>query len=219
MRPFLLVLSSPSGGGKSTIASHLLEARDDLGYSVSATTRAPRAGEEHGVQYHFLSADEFARREAAGEFLETATYGGCRYGTLRTEVERVMAGGRHVILDIEVAGSKQVRERFPESVHVFVLPPSAATLVDRLKGRRTETARELATRLETAADELVAAMDYDYIVVNDDLVTAVDQVAAILDAERSRVRRLANLDEVVNRMRRDVQAHAQKVGTGRQDGK
>lgn len=219
MRPFLLVLSSPSGGGKSTIASHLLEARDDLGYSVSATTRAPRAGEEDGVHYHFLSADEFARREAAGEFLEAATYGGCRYGTLRTEVERVMAGGRHVILDIEVAGSKQVRERFPESVHVFVLPPSAATLVDRLKGRRTETAPELASRLETAAEELVAAMDYDYIVVNDDLVTAVDQVAAILDAERSRVRRLANLDEVVNRMRRDVQAHAQKVGTGRQDGK
>jgi guanylate kinase len=219
VRPFLLVLSSPSGGGKSTIASHLLEARDDLGYSVSATTRAPRAGEEQGVHYHFLSADEFAGREAAGEFLETASYGGCRYGTLRAEVERVMAGGRHVILDIEVAGSKQVRERFPESVHVFVLPPSATTLVDRLKARRTETAPELAARLETAGDELVAAMDYDYIVVNDDLVTAVDQVAAILDAERSRVRRLANLDEVVNRMRRDVQAHAQKLGTGRQDGK
>lgn len=213
MRPFLLVLSSPSGGGKSTIARHLLEARDDLGYSVSATTRAPRAGEENGTHYHFLSSREFSRREAAGEFVETATYGGQRYGTLRAEVERVMAGGRHVILDIEVAGSRQVRECFPDSVHVFVLPPSGLALSERLRGRQTEATSELVRRLGIAAGELESVRDYDYLVVNDDLVTAVDQVAAILDAERGRVSRLVNLDVVVSKMRREVEAQQQKLNS------
>jgi len=211
VRPFLLVLSSPSGGGKSTIARHLLQARDDLGYSVSATTRAPRAGEETGVHYHFLSSEEFSRREAAGDFVETATYGGQRYGTLRAEVERVMAEGRHVILDIEVAGSRQVRECFPDSVHVFVLPPSGAALSERLRDRQTEGTSELVRRLGIAAGELESVQDYDYLVVNDDLVTAVDQVAAILDAERGRVNRLVNLDEVVAKMRREVEAQQKKL--------
>jgi guanylate kinase len=204
--PFLLVLSSPSGGGKSTIARHLLQARDDLGYSVSATTRAPREGEQNGVHYHFLRPEEFARREAAGEFIETATYGGQRYGTLRAEVDRVLAEGRHVVLDIEVAGAAQVRRAYPESVHVFVLPPSGAALVSRLRGRQTEDREGLRRRLRHAADELGRAADYDYVVVNDDLVTAVDQVAAILAAESVRVARQPGLRLLVEEMQREVLA-------------
>lgn len=204
MRPFLLVLSSPSGGGKSTITSHLLEAREDLGYSVSATTRAPRPGEQDGIHYHFLSREEFARREAAGDFAETATFGGERYGTLMSAIEAVLASGRHVILDIEVVGARQVRRRFADAVLVFVLPPSAGALVERLRARRTEGDQAMTLRLTHAGDELSAAAEYDYVVVNDDLVTAVDQVAAILDAERARVSRQVNLGPVVDRMRAEV---------------
>jgi len=201
----LLVISSPSGGGKSTIARHLLQARDDLGYSISATTRAPRDGEQDGVAYHFLTPEEFARREAGGEFVETATYGGHRYGTLRSEIHRVLASGRHAVLDIEVAGARQVRQSFPDSVQVFILPPSGAVLMERLAGRKTESDGALAKRLAHAADELAVAGEYDYVVVNDDLVAAVDRVAAILDAESLRVRRCRNLVPVIDRMRAEVE--------------
>ena len=205
MTPFLLVLSSPSGGGKSTIARHLLSAREDLQYSVSATTRPPRVGEEHGVDYHFLDADEFGRREQAGEFVETATYGGHRYGTVRAEVDRALAEGRHVILDIEVVGARQVRSHYPECVSIFILPPSAAVLIERLRGRETEEDAALSVRMAHAAEELLAAPEYDYVVMNDDLVSAVDQVAAILDAESHRVDRVPDLDAQVRRLREEVE--------------
>lgn len=204
MRPFLLVLSSPSGGGKSTIARHLLTARDDLGYSVSATTRSPRPGELDGVDYHFIPAEEFTRRAGAGEFVEWAEYGGAKYGTLRSEVERVMAGGRSVVLDIEVAGARQVRRAYPESVHVFVLPPSGAALAERLRLRRTDDGAAQARRLAIAKEEIGAAGEYDYVIVNDDLVAAVAQVAAILDAEGRRTTRMTDLDETVARLRREL---------------
>lgn len=204
MTPFLLVLSSPSGGGKSTIARHLLQAREDLGYSVSATTRAPRDGEQDGVHYHFLTRDAFAGREAAGDFVETATYGGERYGTLRGEVDRVLAEGRHVVLDIEVAGARQVRIAYPDAVLVFVVPPTGATLAERLQSRRTEDPSALDRRLTHAGQEVEAIPEYDYLVVNDDLVTAVDQVAAILDAESRRLSRLMRVDAFVERMKREV---------------
>ena len=206
MRPFLLVLSSPSGGGKSTIARHLLMAREDLGYSVSATTRAPRAGEQDGVDYHFLPPDEFTRRVDAGQFVEWAEYGGARYGTLKAEVERVMAGGQSVVLDIEVAGARQLRKAFPESVQVFVLPPSGTVLAQRLKMRRTDDAAAQARRLAIAKEEIGAAGEYDYVIVNDDLVTAVAQVAAILDAEGRRVKRMSDLSETVARLRQELEA-------------
>jgi guanylate kinase len=206
VRPFLLVLSSPSGGGKSTITRHLLEAREDVGYSVSATTRAPRSGEVDGTAYHFLSPEEFSRREAAGEFLETAEYGGARYGTLRAEVERVLAEGRHVVLDIEVQGARQVRGRFEDAVHVFVVPPSASALLERLRGRGTEDRDALARRLDIAGAELEAVPEYDYLVVNDDLVHAVEQVAAILDAESCKVRRLEDPVAFAGKLRSDLGA-------------
>jgi guanylate kinase len=195
------VLSSPSGGGKSTIARHLLAGRDDVVYSISATTRAIRPSETDGQHYHFLSRDEFLRRAAAGEFLEWAEYGGHCYGTLRAEVEAGLGTGRHVVLDIEVNGAGQLRSRFENAVHVFVLPPSGAVLAGRLRARRTEDDAALAKRLDIANSELAAADRYDYIVVNDDLVEAVAQVAAIIDVESRRPGRLTNLRQVITAIR------------------
>jgi len=205
------VLSSPSGGGKSTIARHLLEAREDVTYSVSATTRLLRPGETNGTHYHFLSRPEFERRVAGGEFIEWAEYGGNLYGTLRQEIEKGLTAGKHVVLDIEVAGARQVRERFPNSVHVFVLPPSAGILAERLRGRNTEEPAAVARRLAIAADELLAAREYEYVVVNDDVVDAVAHVAAILDGEGRRVRRLTNLDTVIEDLRRDLAGRQQRL--------
>ena len=198
------MLSSPSGGGKSTIARHLLEAREDVTFSISATTRAPRPGERDGREYHFLDRTTFERRAAAGDFLEWAEYGGNQYGTLLGEVQRGLEAGKHVVLDIEVQGARQVRARFPDSVHVFVLPPSAAQLAARLRDRNTEDQAALRRRLAIAAEELLGAQEYDYAVVNDDVVEAVAQVAAILDVEARRTRRLPNLDQVIQRLRRDL---------------
>lgn len=211
MKPFLLVLSAPSGGGKSSIARNLLQGRDDLGYSVSATTRPRREGERDGKDYHFLSREEFLRRRAAGEFLETATYGGHLYGTLRSEIERLFAAGRHAVLDIEIEGARQIRASFPNSLHVFVLPPSADVLIGRLKARRTEPPEVVRQRITRAAEELAAVAEYDYALVNQDLVVAVAQVAAILDAEARRVSRQDDLPKFISRLRQDVATAAEKI--------
>jgi guanylate kinase len=210
--PFLVVLSSPSGGGKTTIARTLLEGRKDIGYSVSATTRAPRPGERDGVDYHFLERGDFLRRVEAGEFLEYATYSGELYGTLRAEVERVLGSGRHVVLDIEVAGARQVRNRMSDAVQVFVLPPSADVLVQRLLRRDTEDADRLRARLAHAAEELAAVSEYDYAVVNDDLMVAVQQVAAIIDAESHRVPRQRELEPFTEALRQGVAAESARLG-------
>ena len=210
--PFLLVLSAPSGGGKTTIAKMLLQARDDLGYSVSATTRAKRPGERDGVDYHFLTRAEFEKRLQAGEFIESATYAGELYGTLKSEIERIFAQGRHAVLDVEVEGARQIRRNFPNSLLLFVLPPSAAVLLKRLTGRNTEDPAILRQRMIRAADELAEVSEYDYAVVNEDLVEAVSQVAAILEAEARRVPRQRGLPEFVEELRRDVIAAAEKIG-------
>ncbi len=209
-RPFLLVLSSPSGAGKTTICQRLLESRADLGYSVSATTRARRAGEEEGRHYHFLSRAEFEARVAQSEFLEHAEYGGNFYGTLRSEVERIFRSGRHAVLDIELEGARQLRRTFPEAVQVFILPPSGDELVRRLRGRNTESTAAVRRRLDHAVEELAAVGEYDYAVVNEDLGSAVAQVAAIIDAEGRRVARQDGLSELVAEMRRQVLAEASR---------
>lgn len=211
MKPFLLVLSAPSGGGKSSIARNLLQARDDLGYSVSATTRPMREGERDGVDYHFLGREEFVRRREAGEFLESATYGGHLYGTLRSEIDRLFAAGRHAVLDIEIEGARQIRASVPNALHLFVLPPSADVLIGRLRGRNTEPPEVVRERITRAVEELDAVAEYDYVVVNQDLVIAVAQVAAILDAEARRVSRQDDLPRVIARLRQDVMAAVAKI--------
>jgi guanylate kinase len=211
VRPFLLVLSSPSGGGKTTIAKSLLQARDDLGYSVSATTRSRREDERDGVDYHFLTRDEFLRRAEAGEFLEYATYAGNLYGTLRSEIDQIFARGHTAVLDVEIEGARQIRATFPNSLHVFVLPPSAEVLVGRLAGRNTEPPAVVRERITRAADELAAVAEYDYAIFNEDLVLAVAQVAAILDAEGRRVGRQEELAPFIERLRHDVIAAATRI--------
>lgn len=187
MKPRVVVLAAPSGGGKTTIARALI-ARwpEKYGFSVSATTRPPRPGERDGEAYFFLSKGEFARRRDAGEFLEWAEYAGELYGTLQREVDRLLGAGRHVLLDIEVQGARQVRDRYPPpaSVSVFIVPPSAPELVRRLEQRHTDSAEAIATRLDTAVWELRQASAFDHVVVNDDLERAVAAVSDIIDARR-----------------------------------
>jgi guanylate kinase len=183
MNPFPIILSAPSGGGKTTIARELLNRRTDLGYSVSCTTRAPRPGEEHGRDYYFLSITEFIRERERNQFAEAAEVHGNLYGTLKSEVKRVLSGGRHVIMDIDVQGAKQFKRAFPDSVTIFVLPPSAEVLLDRLRARQTEDRKQLIARLQSALLELQAIDEYEYVVVNDDLEQAIRTVSAIIDAE------------------------------------
>ena len=197
MKPFPVILSAPSGGGKTTIARRLLEERPDVGYSVSCTTRLPRSGEVDGRDYHFLSTGEFLARRERGEFAESAEVHGKLYGTLRREVQRVLAAGRHVIMDIDVQGAAQFAHAFPASVTIFLLPPSGEVLVGRLTARKTEDRASLRLRLQSAVDELRAVRSYQYVVINDDLERAIQRVSAVIDAEGSRRERIHELDERV----------------------
>jgi guanylate kinase len=176
----VFVVTGPSGVGKGTLIRTLRERMPELALSVSATTRAPRPGERHGVDYHFLSDEEFERRARAGEFVEHATYAGRRYGTLRSELERRTATGVPVVLEIEVQGARQVARTLPEAVRVFITPPSRDALRARLVGRGTDDQEEVAARLRAAEAELAAQDEFPHVVVNDRLEEAVEELAAIV---------------------------------------
>jgi guanylate kinase len=212
VNPFPLVLSAPSGGGKTTIARRLLERRSDVGYSISCTTRPPRAGEQTGRDYFFLTREEFRARRERGEFAESAEVHGQWYGTLRSEIERVLSQAKHVIMDIDVQGAAQLSRAFPQSVLVFVMPPSADVLLERLRARKTEDPASLARRMMNALEELRRAEEYQYVVVNDDLDRAVARVSAVIDAETSRRDRLPNLEKQVQsliaRLEQEVETHS-----------
>ena len=193
MNPFPLIVSSPSGGGKTTIMRLLLERRSDVGYSVSATTRNPRNGEVHARDYFFVDKPDFAAMRERGEFAEWAEVHGNWYGTLRSQVDLVLSQEKHVIMDIDVQGARQFKAAYPESVMVFLVPPSAEVLMQRLTSRRTETEEAFRTRLKAAREELRAAVSYQYAVVNDDLESAYQIVSSIIDAEAVRHARQPHL--------------------------
>ena len=177
----LFVISGPSGAGKGTLVARVRELRSNLGLTVSATTRAPREGEQDGVSYYFLSREEFMRRVDAGDFVEWAEVHGNCYGTLVSEVESKLKGGSSLILEIDVQGALQVKKRFPDAVLIFIKPPSLDILRQRLVGRGSETPESLELRLADAAEELALADRYDDVVVNDDLETATDELVRVLD--------------------------------------
>lgn len=176
----IIVLSAPSGTGKSTIIGELMKMSDlNLGFSVSATSRAPRGTEQDGVQYYFLSPDEFAARIERGEFVEWAeVYSGTRYGTLVSEVERVTGQGKNLIMDIDVEGALNVKKRYGDlALLIFIEPPTLQSLEERLRSRATDDDESIRRRLDKAEYEMSFADRYDKIVVNDDLDTAVAEVA------------------------------------------
>jgi guanylate kinase len=182
VRPRLFVVTGPSGAGKGTLIRRLVERRRDLAAAVSATTRARRPGEEDGRDYHFLSEGEFQRRVEAGAFLEHVDYvSGHRYGTLREEVERILASGRSCVLELETQGAKEVQATMPEATTIFVQPPSFAELERRLRERATESAGEIGERLALARRQAQEAGDFDHVVTNDDVERAVGEIAAILE--------------------------------------
>jgi guanylate kinase len=181
----VFVITGPSGVGKGTLIRTLLERVPQLELATSATTRKPRVGETHGADYYFLDEDEFERAVANDEFVEHASYSGRRYGTLRSELEKRLARGAPVVLEIEVQGARQVAESMPEAVRIFVAPPSEEALRTRLIGRGTDSADDVARRLDTAREELRAQDEFRHVVVNDRLE---DAVAALEEVVRAALR-------------------------------
>ena len=199
-RPCPVVLSAPSGAGKTSIAQALVEGSEDVVFSVSATTRPARNHEVDGVDYHFISETDFRAMIEADEFVEWAEVHGHLYGTSRQALQAALDDGRFLILDIDVQGAMQMRERVPDVVLVFVLPPSADALVERLTERGTEGEDTVARRIENARGELEQASQFDYVVVNDDLEQAIDEVRSIVSAESRRTDRAIDLSKGIRQL-------------------
>jgi guanylate kinase len=181
----VFVITGPSGVGKGSLIGRLRKAIPAIEMSVSATTRRPREGEVDGVDYHFLTSDEFDRRVSQGEFLEHARYSGNQYGTLRSEVEHRVAAGHPVVLEIEVQGARQIRTTMPEAVQVFIAPPEIGSLRERLRSRGTDDDDAIDARMQVAGDELAARGEFTHEVVNDDLERAAAELEAIVVSKLS----------------------------------
>jgi guanylate kinase len=200
-RGFMLVLSSPSGAGKTTLARALLESDPNIAMSISATTRPKRAAEVEGKDYSFVSAEKFEKMARAGEFLEHAVVFGHRYGTPKRAVEEALAKGRDVLFDIDWQGTQQLAQRAKgDLVRVFVLPPTRAELERRLRERAQDSADVVAKRMAKASDEMSHWAEYDYVIVNDDAARAQKELKAILAAERLKRQRQTGLVELVNNL-------------------
>lgn len=193
----LIVLSGPSGVGKSTVIAELLSNRRDIHFSVSFTTRQPRVGEEHGVNYYFVSREEFERMIEADELLEYAQYVENYYGTSLKVIEEKLQAGVDVLLDIEVQGAAKVREKCPEAVFIFIIPPSLEELSRRLRKRNTDSEDVIAQRLAKAREECRECTKYDYLVVNDNVMSAAQEILSILEAESCRVNKRIQLAESI----------------------
>lgn len=201
-RGLMLVLSSPSGAGKTTLSRRLLESDTEIDMSVSATTRKPRPGEVNGKDYYFLSTEDFGIMRNRGEFLEHAKVFGNYYGTPRKPVEEALARGHDVLFDIDWQGTQQLDETAPEDlVKVFILPPSAQDLEKRLEKRAQDPADVVAVRMAKASDEISHYQEYDYIIINENIDKAFMELQAILRAERLKRRRLTGLANFVKQLR------------------
>lgn len=188
----LLVVSGPSGAGKGTICKALLNKNDQIKLSVSATTRKPRNGEVHGVNYFFIEKEEFTRMVENGEFLEHAQIYDNFYGTPKAAIIECLEKGQDVILEIEMQGARQIKEVYPEGVFIFVLPPSLEELKSRIVGRGTETQEEIEKRFSCAFEEINQIVNYDYFIVNEDIEKSVNDVEAIILSEKNKVTRYKN---------------------------
>lgn len=193
----LIIISSPSGGGKGSLIKEVRSMLPDLGYSVSHTTRPQRFGEENGREYFFISKEDFERRIGGGDFLEYAEVHGNLYGTSLRESEKVFNTGRDLIVEVDVQGALQISEKLPESITIFILPPSFEVLKARLTARGTEGEAELRTRLKNAFNEVLEYEKFKYVIVNEDLGTAARQIVAIINAERQRLDRQTDAIRVI----------------------
>ena len=196
-RGLLFIVSAPSGAGKTTLVERLVEHTPSLKMSRSYTSRAAREGETDGVDYNFVTRSKFEAMAAAGEFLEWAEVFGNLYGTGASDTETVLAAGHDVVLVIDVQGARKVRALGIETTTVFVMPPSMAVLEQRLRGRSKDSEPEIQRRLQVARDEVVAFAEYDFVVVNDELTSAVDRLRSIVVAERSRLDRMQPSAETI----------------------
>jgi guanylate kinase len=208
-RTFPVVLSAPSGAGKTTIARRLRERRGDVVFSVSATTRPARDYEVDGRDYHFVSPEAFRRMIDGGELLEWAEVHGNHYGTPRANLDRAVERGQFLLLDIDVQGARQIRRHAPEALHVFVLPPSGAALVERLMGRGSESDATRARRLRNACAEVQEAAEFDYVVVNDDLDATVDAIEGVMAAEAHRIRRIPGFAQALDCLCDEIRDHTE----------
>jgi guanylate kinase len=201
---FPVVLAAPSGAGKTTLARALVRETDRFCFSVSATTRAPRRGERDGVDYAFVDRRTFEAMASRGELAEWASVHDDLYGTPKSELTKAAERGEHVVLDIDVQGARLIRAAVPEAVLIFVLPPSAEALLGRLTGRGTEDPAHVARRLRSSLDELAAAPEFDYVVVNDDLDQCLDDIRAIVRAESLHAARTEVLASRLDRLRAEI---------------
>jgi guanylate kinase len=197
-RPFPIILSAPSGSGKTSVSNEIFKRFPYIRFAVSLTTRAKRDGEVDGADYHFVDEKAFARARDAGELAEWATVHGMQYGTRRAEVDRALEDGYHVLLDVDVQGGASLMKAYPGAVSIFLLPPSYGAMEARLKGRGTETDEAISSRLAEALNELDCVSQYDYVIVNRELDKTVEVFSRIIHAEEHRRARRENLEEWID---------------------